>query len=83
VVQPRRGAFPEILETTGGGLLVDADDPEALAEGLRAVWRDPARAAALGTAGAAGVRKHYAVGQMAETVEEIYTEVTRRHAITV
>ena len=34
VVQPRRGAFPEILETTGGGILVDRDDPEALAEGL-------------------------------------------------
>ena len=83
VVQPRRGAFPEILETTGGGLLVDADDPDALAEGLRAVWRDPARAAALGAAGAAGVRNHYAVGQMAETVEEIYAEVTRRHAISV
>ena len=34
VVQPRRGAFPEIVETTGGGLIVEADDPEALADGL-------------------------------------------------
>ena len=48
VVQPRRGAFPEILETTGGGLIVDADDDEALAEGLLTIWRDPDRAAALG-----------------------------------
>jgi glycosyltransferase involved in cell wall biosynthesis len=80
VVQPRRGAFPEILQATGGGLLVDADDPDALAEGLRAVWRDPAQSAALGAAGAAGVRKHYAVGQMAETVEEIYADVMRRHS---
>jgi glycosyltransferase involved in cell wall biosynthesis len=80
VVQPRRGAFPEILDATGGGLLVDADDPDALAEGLRAIWRDPAQAAALGAAGAAGVRRHYAVGQMAETVEEIYADVMRRHS---
>jgi glycosyltransferase involved in cell wall biosynthesis len=79
VVQPRRGAFPEILDATGGGLLVDADNPDALAEGLRAVWRDPARAAALGAAGAAGVRQHYSVCQMAETVERIYAEVIRRH----
>ena len=27
VVQPRRGAFPEILEKTRGGLLVEPDDP--------------------------------------------------------
>ncbi len=33
VVQPRRGAFPEIIEKTGGGILVDAGDPEALAQG--------------------------------------------------
>jgi glycosyltransferase involved in cell wall biosynthesis len=79
VVQPRRGAFPEILDATGGGLLVDADNPDALAEGLRAVWRDPARASALGAAGAAGVRQHYSVCQMAETVERIYAEVIRRH----
>ena len=34
VVQPRRGAFPEIVETTGGGLIVDQDDPDALADGI-------------------------------------------------
>ena len=34
VVQPKRGAFVEIVERTGGGLLVDADDPESLADGL-------------------------------------------------
>src|SRR5580704_1929504 len=32
VVQPRRGAFTEVVEKTGGGLLVRADDVEGLAE---------------------------------------------------
>jgi glycosyltransferase involved in cell wall biosynthesis len=82
VVQPRRGAFPEVVETTGGGLIVDADNPEALADGFQALWRDPARAAALGAAGAAGVRAHYSVDRMAESVERTYSELAaaRRRA---
>jgi glycosyltransferase involved in cell wall biosynthesis len=76
VVQPRRGAFPEVVETTGGGLIVDVDDPEALADGLLALWKDPDRAAALGKAGAEGVRRHYSVEKMAEAAEDVYREVT-------
>src|SRR6185312_3528461 len=34
VVQPRRGAFPEVVENTGGGVIVDADSPAALADGF-------------------------------------------------
>jgi len=78
VVQPRRGAFPEILERTGGGILVEADDPDALAQGFRQLQNDSSLASALGDAGAAGVRAHYTAGHMAETVERIYAGVVRR-----
>jgi glycosyltransferase involved in cell wall biosynthesis len=73
-VQPRVGAFPEILETTGGGIAVDAS-PEALADGMIGLWRDPSRARALGLAGAAGVREHYTAAHMAEAAEAVYLEV--------
>jgi glycosyltransferase involved in cell wall biosynthesis len=78
VVQPRRGAFPEIIERTGGGLIVDADDDEALAEGLLTIWQEPARAAALSEAGAAGVREHYTAGRMAEEAELVYRSLMSR-----
>jgi glycosyltransferase involved in cell wall biosynthesis len=80
VVQPRRGAFPEIIENTGGGLIVEADDPDALADGILELWRDPARAAALGKAGAEGVRRHYTVGRMADAAESVYEQLRKKNA---
>ena len=47
VVQPRRGAFTEIVEKTGGGLLVEPDDPESLADELYNLWQDRSRVASL------------------------------------
>lgn len=75
VVQPRRGAFPEIVENTGGGLIVDEDDPDALADGLLALKQDPVLASTLGAAGASGVRQHYTVARMTDQVETVYREL--------
>ena len=75
VVQPRSGAFPEMIRNTGGGLIVEPDDPAALAAGLLELWRNPERAAALAAAGAAGVRERYDVGCMAEAAEAAYRSV--------
>jgi glycosyltransferase involved in cell wall biosynthesis len=66
VIQPRRGAFSEIVETTGGGILVEPDNPEALAQGVLDLWNDPDKRSALGAKGYHGVREHYSVSQMAE-----------------
>jgi glycosyltransferase involved in cell wall biosynthesis len=77
VVQPRKGAFPEIVARTGGGLIVDPDDPDALAAGILSLWRNRDRAVALGNDGADGVREHYDVSRMAETAEAAYAYVAR------
>ena len=75
VVQPRVGAFPEIIDKTGGGLIVEPGDPAALADGILALAQDPALADRLGRAGAAGVREHYTLASIADQVEAVYREV--------
>jgi glycosyltransferase involved in cell wall biosynthesis len=75
VVQPRRGAFTEVVERTGGGLLVAPDDAEALAEGILKLQRDRALARELGQSGMRGVREHYTVARMAERALEVYAEL--------
>lgn len=77
VVEPRHGAFPEIISRTGGGLLVTPDDPAALAAALHSLVTDRDRAAQFGRAAAAGVREHYTVAQAATKAERIYEGVIR------
>jgi glycosyltransferase involved in cell wall biosynthesis len=79
-VQPRRGGFTEIVERTGGGLLVPPDDPAGLADGLQRIHDDPALAADLGRHGLQGVRDHYAVARMAERALEVYESLSDANA---
>ena len=72
VVQPRRGAFPEIVEKTGGGLLVTPDDPQALADALYKLWNDRPLARALGERGAVGVGLHYSIQRSTDRLLEVY-----------
>jgi len=78
VVQPRRGAFTEMIETTGGGLLVEPDNPDALAEGLLELWKNPEKRAEMGARGYHGVREHYSTAQMAEKALQIYRMLIKR-----
>jgi glycosyltransferase involved in cell wall biosynthesis len=77
VVQPRRGAFTEIVENTGGGLLVAPDDPAALADGLFELWQDRSLRDTLGERAFQGVRAHYSVARSADRMMEVYESVTR------
>ena len=74
VVQPRRGAYVETIERTGGGLLVEPTT-DALADGLLTLARQPDLARTLGRRGAGGVGEHYSVAREAERVLEVYGHV--------
>jgi glycosyltransferase involved in cell wall biosynthesis len=77
-VQPRHGAFPEVLERTGGGLLFEPNDPQSLAGQLLALARDRDAARALGRRGAEGLRAHHSVARMADRALEVYGGLVER-----
>ena len=66
IVQPRRGAFPELTELTGGGLCYDPDAKWGLADALEALLLDPQRRQSMAAAGARGVRDHLSHDRMAK-----------------
>ena len=75
VVQPRRGGFTEIVEKTGGGLLVQPDDPRALADGILEIYRNKQLATDLGAKGFRGVREQYTSAHMADKLLQAYDSV--------
>lgn len=77
VVQPRRGAFVEIVERTNGGLLVTPDDPDALAEAFKRVRQSPQLAISLGENGFKNVREHYSIQVAAASLLNVYEAVPR------
>lgn len=78
VVQPRSGAFPEVIEATGGGLLFSPDDAHALADHLQELLSDPQKAAQLGATGKAAVHSNFNLERMARDLESICNSLLSR-----
>ena len=71
VVQPDHGAFPELVEVTGGGLLCQPDDAASLADQLEAVLKDEALRDQLVNRGRAAARNEFTAARMAERFEVV------------
>ncbi|HKR59812.1 MAG TPA: glycosyltransferase family 4 protein, partial [Pyrinomonadaceae bacterium] len=78
VVQPRRGGFTEIVEKTGGGLLVQKNDPDSLGRGLVQIYNDPELGVRLGQSGLQKVHEHYSVARMADRAIEVYESLLEK-----
>lgn len=71
MVLPRASAFPEVVETSGGGVLFDLGATESesatnLAAALETLLRDPDRAAELSRRGYEAARAEYSLSRLAE-----------------
>jgi len=84
VVQPGHGSFPELIEATGGGMVVEPNDAASLAEGLATLLRDTGRRQALGRAGRRVIHERFTARAMAEATLHLLHRLTaqppRAHA---
>jgi len=71
VVQPRHGAFPELIEATSGGVLCTPDDVPALADALESLLLDSQLRERLTIQGMIRVRSEFSAAKMAERFDEV------------
>ncbi|HEV3351762.1 MAG TPA: glycosyltransferase family 4 protein [Acidimicrobiales bacterium] len=72
VVATAVGGLTDVLDGGRAGVLVAPDDPRALADGIKALLDDPARAERLAAAGRARAATEYTVDAMVDRVEAVY-----------
>lgn len=78
LVATRVGGVPEVVEEWVNGLLVPAKDPQALAQAVITLLKDPARRKAMGEAGRKIVEEKFHVDIMVNKTEELYMELLRQ-----
>ncbi|WP_430453756.1 glycosyltransferase family 4 protein [Rhodopirellula europaea] len=66
VVQPDHGAFTEVVQSTGGGILFHPENTDALIHELIGLKNDPDRRAALGETGRQSVHQRHHIESAAE-----------------
>ena len=74
VVQPSHGAFPELIEETGGGILVEPNSVTALAQGIQTLIEDPSQRERLGSCGKKMVRRAFNDQRLAEATLAVYRQ---------
>lgn len=67
VIQPRHGAFPELLQATQGGLLYEAHNQTDLVRALCELYDEPDRRIELARTGQAQVRQRFTAKQLARS----------------
>ena len=74
VVQPRLGAYPELVEATAGGLLVEAGSAPALADGIEELMQEEEKRLDLGRGGREAVHAAFGDDAMASSTLAVYNK---------
>ena len=75
LVQPRHGAFVELIAMTQGGLLFEPNNVPSIAQKLAELLGNPARRQQMGKQGRELVMSHYSSAQVAKHFWQLYSEL--------
>ncbi|WP_319229166.1 glycosyltransferase family 4 protein [Draconibacterium orientale] len=78
VVQPALGAFPEIVEVSGGGITYSPNTPEKLSESWAELLKDPEKLEKLSQAGYEGTKTKFNIHNHAAEIVELYETLRLR-----
>ena len=76
VVQPHHGTFPEMIDATGGGLLVEPESPEALATGIMELLKDAEQREHLGETGKINTHQKLNDTAIADQLMKVFEKYT-------
>ena len=74
---PRIGIFPELIELTDGGVLVEFNSPRFFSAVLSPLLLDPGSAHKLGQQGRRGIEEHFDVEKNAVNLINLLSEIIR------
>jgi glycosyltransferase involved in cell wall biosynthesis len=80
IVATNVGGIPEVVDDGKEALLVEPNDPVALAEAVAALLREPALAARLGAAAKRRQRAEHDINAMVSSLERLYTDLLQPQA---
>lgn len=69
------GVVREVVDAAGCGVFAQPGDPQALADAIRALAKDPAKSRSMGLAGRAYIEKHFERAALAEKLVMILEEM--------
>ena len=75
VVQPALGAFPEIVNLSGGGIIYQPNTPDALCDALAILLSDREKLDTLSLNGRKGVELNFNIHNQAKEMIEVYQKL--------
>ena len=79
MVQPDLGAFAEVIETSGGGVIYSPNEPKQLADALASLILNDEKLHELSVAGLVGVKQHFDIHAQAKKMVAVYESVLKKN----
>ncbi|MEA5580921.1 glycosyltransferase family 4 protein [Nodularia harveyana UHCC-0300] len=79
---PKNGTAAQAIQLSGGGIVVDPESPEALADAVQKLYENPTLGSHLGKKGREFAVENYSFEQALESYQELFAHVTSKQEST-